>query len=293
MNNQQKAYAFAGAAVLMWSTAGSAFKVTLRYVNPVQMLLFSACISVLVLFLILIIQKKFKYLKKMTGKDMLTSAGLGLLNPFLFYIVLFKAYDILLTQEAMVLNFTWPVTLTILSIPFLKQKVSFMSLLAIMVSFAGIVIIGTNGHVLSLKFSNTTGVMLALGSTVIWSVFWLLNMKDKRDDVVKLFLNFIFGTFFILLYVISSKQMVIPAPQAIAGVIYIGIFEMGVAYVLWLKALQLSSTTAKVSNLIFLAPFFSLIVISIVVGEQIMLSTIAGLVFIVGGILLQRYKANG
>jgi drug/metabolite transporter (DMT)-like permease len=63
---------------------------------------------------------------------------------------------------------------------------------------------------------------------------------------------------------------------------------MGIAYVFWLKGLQLSSTTAKVSNLIFLAPFISLILISLTVGEQILWSTFAGLAFITVGIILQR-----
>ena len=82
--------------------------------------------------------------------------------------------------------------------------------------------------------------------------------------------------------------MVIPSPQAVAGVLYIGIFEMGVAYVLWLKGLQLSSTTAKVSNLLFLAPFISLLLINLIVGEKILWTTFAGLGFVTPGIILQR-----
>ena len=74
----------------------------------------------------------------------------------------------------------------------------------------------------------------------------------------------------------------------ILGCIYIGIFEMGVAYVFWLKGLQLSTTTARVSSLIFFAPFISLIIINVAVGETIHLSTLAGLIFIIGGLLFQR-----
>jgi drug/metabolite transporter (DMT)-like permease len=288
ISKQKKAYIYAGIAVFMWSTAGSAFKVTLRHISPLQMLWFAAFTSVVVLFTILVIQKKTGLLRQSSLKDVGRSAVLGFMNPFIFYIVLFKAYDLLLTQEAMVLNFTWPITLTILSIPVLKQKISLRSIIAILISFAGIVVIGTNGHVADLKFSNTTGVMLALGSTFIWSVFWLMNMKDQRDEVVKLFLNFATGFVYITILVFVTGQAVMPGPEAIAGSVYIGIFEMGVAYVLWLMALQLSSTTARVSNLIFLAPFLSLVIISVVVGEQILASTLYGLVLIVGGIALQK-----
>jgi drug/metabolite transporter (DMT)-like permease len=77
------------------------------------------------------------------------------------------------------------------------------------------------------------------------------------------------------------------------GCVYIGIFEMGAAFVLWLKALQLSEATAKVSNLIFLSPFISLIFIKFVVGERILPSSIIGLGFIAGGILVQQTIKGG
>jgi drug/metabolite transporter (DMT)-like permease len=64
---------------------------------------------------------------------------------------------------------------------------------------------------------------------------------------------------------------------------------MCINFILWLMALKLSSTTAKVSNLIYLSPFISLILIHFFVGEVILLSTIIGLLFIVGGIIIQQY----
>jgi len=60
--------------------------------------------------------------------------------------------------------------------------------------------------------------------------------------------------------------------------------------VLWMMALNLSENTAKMSNLIFLSPFMALFFIRIFVGEEIHASTIAGLIFILGGIVLQQTK---
>ena len=67
---------------------------------------------------------------------------------------------------------------------------------------------------------------------------------------------------------------------------------MGITFLLWLKALKLSKTTAHVASLVYLAPFFSLVVISFVVNEKILLSTIIGLIFIVGGIILQKLGSH-
>jgi drug/metabolite transporter (DMT)-like permease len=81
----------------------------------------------------------------------------------------------------------------------------------------------------------------------------------------------------------------IPDYRGLLGSAYVGFFEMGITFALWLRALKLSRTTAQVSNLVYAAPFLSLGVISLVVGEKILASTLIGLVFIVTGILLQRY----
>ena len=160
--------------------------------------------------------------------------------------------------------------------------------MAIIISFSGIVIIITKGDLLSLKFANPPGVILALSSTIIWSVFWIVNIRDKRDEVVKLFLNFLFGFIYILITASIMDILAWPSWPAVAGIIYIGTFEMGIAYVLWLMGLQLSSTTAKVSNLLFIAPFISLILINVVVGEKILWTTFAGLAFITVGLIIQR-----
>ena len=288
MTNQNKAYIYAGTAVLMWSTVGSAFKLTLAHLSPIQMLLYASFVSIIVLFIILIIQKKIKLLLATKPVDYFHSALNALLNPFLFYVVLFYSYDMMLTQEAMVINFTWPLPLTLLSIIILKQKIKWKSVLAILISFSGIVIIATKGDFTTLKFDNPVGVTLALSSTIIWSFFWIVNMRDRRDEVIKLFLNFFFGFLYILVTSAFMDILVIPGWKAIAGITYIGIFEMGVAYVFWLKGLQLSTTTARVSNLLFLAPFISLVLINLIVGEKLLWTTLAGLAFIVVGIILQK-----
>ena len=64
---------------------------------------------------------------------------------------------------------------------------------------------------------------------------------------------------------------------------------MGITFVLWMRALSLSRTTAQVSNLVFLSPFVSLALIAVIVGETILLSSVIGLVFIIGGIVIRRF----
>ncbi|TEU00945.1 MAG: DMT family transporter [Candidatus Stahlbacteria bacterium] len=288
MENQKLAYIYALLSVMFWSTVASAFKITLRHLDFLHLVFYATIVSIIALFIILCAQKKLNLLKGYSKSDYLRSLLLGFLNPFLYYIILFKAYSILPAQEALSLNYLWPITLTLLSIPILKQKISLMSIFAIFISFIGVIVIATHGNILSLKFTNPLGVSLALSSTIIWSLFWIYNIKDRRDDVAKLFLNFLFGFIFILITLIVTKKLALPSVRGLFGATYTGLFEMGITFVLWLKALSLSRTTAKVSNLIYLSPFFSLVIIRFALGEEILFSTVIGLSLIISGILVQR-----
>jgi len=289
MKNQRKAYLFALSAVIFWSTIGSAMKISLRYIDYITLLLLANLVAIVVLLLMLVFQHNLRLMKEIRTGHLVSSALLGLLNPFLYYMVLLVAYNLLKAQEAGTLNYIWPLVLVLLSIPLLKQRISGWSLIAILISFTGLLIISTRGDILGLSFSSPMGVMLAVGSAFFWALYWIMNMKDPREDVSKLFLNFCFGFLYILIIYLIRGEFVIPSWQGITGAVYLGIFEMGLTFVLWLKALNYSSNTAKVSNLIFLSPFISLIIIRYAVGETILLSTVIGLCLIICGIIMQRY----
>ena len=111
MQQQRKAYLYALAAIFFWATIGSAFKLSLRHMNFVQLLFYATFISLFVIGTVLVLQHKVSLLRTLTMKDVAHSALLGLFNPFLYYMVLLKAYSILQAQEAVALNYIWPVML--------------------------------------------------------------------------------------------------------------------------------------------------------------------------------------
>jgi len=290
MHNQSKAYSLALISIAFWSTMGTAFKLTLNHLNPGMLLLIATVTAFIFLGSVVIIKSKIKILRQITTKQFINSALMGLFNPFLYYLVLFEAYNRIPAQEGVALNYIWPVMLVIFSIIFLKQHINLVSMLAIFISFGGTVVIAMHGNFSEFQFSDTLGVVLAVGSALFWASFWIINMKDPREAIVKMFVNFAFGAVYILIWNIFKGNITIPSFYGLAGAIYIGIFEMGLTFVLWLTALKLSTNTARVSNLVFISPFISLILISLLVGEKILLSTIIGLAIIVTGIAIQQYS---
>ncbi|MDG1901964.1 MAG: DMT family transporter [Bacteroidales bacterium] len=289
-SKQNKAYVLALVVVVLWSTMSSAFKITLRYIEFDLLLFWSSLVGIVVLFLINRCIKNPLNFSTLKPKDIFSSMLMGLFNPFLYYLVLFKAYELLDAQIAGTLNYTWPLTLVIMSSIFLRQKISTLSYVAILISFFGIIIISTNGTFTGFGNSNIFGIILAIGSSILWASYWIVNLKDKREETGKILLNLIFGFIFITIYMlVTSKNITLPTGYALIGSIYIGMFEMSITFVVWLSALKNSDNTAKVSNIIFLSPFIALMIINFTVGESIKPSTILGLIFIVIGILAQKF----
>ncbi len=286
--NQRTAYILAITAVLFWSTVPTAFKLGLRHQDNYQLLSGAALVSLLFLGITLVIQGKTKLFLSLTWKDFLRASLLALLNPFSYYLILFKAYSLLPGQVAQPLNMTWPIVLVLISIPMLKQKIGMLSILSLIISFSGVLLISFQGGTIFDTESNITGVLLALSTSVLWAFYWIFNMKNKLDEVLGLFLIFFFASIYLVIGGIFREPSLPIGKEAWLAAAYVGVFEMGLAFVLWLKALQLSSTTARISNLVFIAPFLNLVFVNIFLDEKIFISTIFGIVLVVSGIVLQN-----
>ncbi len=289
MKKEQKSLAFALSAIFLWSTVATAFKLSLKGMSPEQLLFFASLTSAIVLGLLA--HKNENLLSQLfSRKVILKNILFGLINPFLYYLVLFKAYDLLPAQEAQPLNYTWPITVSIFSIFFLGEKFNLRIFSGLLLSFFGIIIIATRGNLTELKFENPLGTTLALLSAVIWAIFWTINIKDKRPASIKLFASFFYGSFFTFIYLLIINELALPQFRFLLGAVYVGLFEMGITFFLWLKGLNLSSNRTKTATLAYLSPFISLLFIAFILKEEIRFSSIIGLTLIVGGIIIQNTR---
>ncbi len=288
MTENTKSFLYALGAVLLWSTVATAFKLSLHGMNYVQLLFFASLTSSVVLLFVALKNSKNEIALIFKGKNLKRNLLLGFINPFLYYMVLFKAYSLLPAQEAQALNYTWPIAIAVFASIFLKHKLSLRTLTGLVVSFIGVVIISTRGKIFSFEFHNIYGVVLATGSSLIWATFWILNLKDKRESAVKLFAAFFTGCILSGIYILFFDSFEIKGTVYLLGAVYVGLFEMGITFFLWMKGLQLSKDKAKTSTLAYLSPFISLVFIWLILHETILPSSVIGLAFIIGGILYQH-----
>ena len=288
MNRDRQALLLGLSAVLLWSTVATAFKLALRDLDVWQLVAYAVCTSAIALLLLVIFQGKLSLLRNYAGSRLSYHLLLALLNPLLYYLVLLRAYDLLPAQQAQPINYTWAITLALLAIPVLGQKLSRRDVAAILMGYSGVVIIATRGRVVDMQFDSVEGVILALASTVLWAIYWLITTRDSRDPLVSLCLNFLLAAPLALLACALFSSLLPPSPGGVLAAVYVGLFEMGVTFALWSAALRMASKVARIGNLIFLSPVISLVLIATVLGESIHPATLLGLALIIPAVVMQQ-----
>lgn len=276
-------------AVALWSTVATAFKVALGYMGPLELMWLASLVSWALMGVLVARQGR---LREALRGGWRTAAWAGLMNPVAYYLVLFAAYDRLPGQEAMALNYTWALAMAFLAVPLLGQRITRMDVLAGLVAYAGVWVIATRGKVFDVAFADPLGVACALASTLIWALYWLLNARDHRSPLVAQWQNFSVGVPVLTVLLLVGPGLQWHGALAFGAGVYVGLFEMGIAFVFWQLAVHRVSRTAKVSNLIFLSPPVSLLLLFLVVGEPILPSTLIGLVLILGGLGLQQWQKS-
>ncbi len=292
MKKQTKAYLFALSSVFFWSTVATAFKLSLRVYSPLQLIFLSSLTSVVIFSLILLFTGRWRSVFAQSRRDFRNSAIMGLISPTAYYLVLFKAYDMLPAQVAQPLNYTWTIVLSLLSVPLLKQKLTGRQVIGVIIGFLGAFVIATQGRLGALKIEQPLGAGLAVASSVFWALFWIFNVRDRRDEVLKLFMSFFFGTIYLFIIMIVARGYDFAIDWHLIGPVYIGLFEMGVTFYLWMMAMNLTSSSAKISNLVFLSPFLSLVFIHFILGEKLYFTTFLGLVLIILGIMIEKTEKS-
>jgi drug/metabolite transporter (DMT)-like permease len=289
LKKSSKSFLHVGIAVASWSTVASAFKIGLRHYSYYELLLVSAITALLVFALVISFQKKWKLLRRIKRKEWYLFAITGLLSPAGYYLILFKAYDLLPAQIAQSINYSWAIVLTLLLALFMRQRIPALKYLGMAISLGGVALISLGSESFSGVQLSITGLFLAFISAFVWASFWILNKKSEHiDNVVALFASFLFGAIYLLIGTLFV-DVELQSFKGLLSSIYVGLFEMAIPFIFFGLALKKTDNPALINQLCYLSPFISLFIIRMVLKEPIYLTTFVGLVLIVGGILFNEY----
>ena len=279
-------YIFVIAAALLWGSTAAIAKLLLTDLNSLQVLFFNNFFAFLGLFVAVLIRRRLAVIRSYEKKDYVVFATLGFLGTFLYNLFLISALEALPAQEAFIINYLWPVMAVIFAVTILKEKVNLRKAVGLISSFVGVAVVVTQGNFSVLHFNSVAGILFAISGAVAFGLFSVLGKRYHREQFTGMLLYYFFGTLFALLTLLVFSSLPILSWHQLFGLVWLGAFTSGLAFVFWFLALEYGDT-AKMSNIIFLTPFLSLVYIHFLVGEKILISSVAGLVFIVAGIIIQ------
>ncbi|MDE6380473.1 MAG: DMT family transporter [Muribaculaceae bacterium] len=289
MTDNTKSILLAAGAVLSWATVATAFKIALQHLTVFNMLFVATLTAMLIYSAMMTIEGKWKTLTTIPARLLAATLGLGVLNPVIYYLVLFQAYDMLPAQVAQPVNYAWPIVLLVLLAVFDHEPIPGRKYIGMAISVGGVACISLGGGGMEGPVS-AGGIMMALFSAVLWAAYWMLNnrLRDRVDTTVSLFLGFFAGSVVLLLSGCISGIHIDSTAGLLSGV-YIGCFEMGIPFLTFGMALRLTKNPALINQMCYLSPFLSLFLIAMVLGEKIAPATYCGLALIVAGLVYNQY----
>ena len=287
--NEREALAYGISAVLLWSTVATAFKLGLEYLAIEQLLFLGISFSWLFFTVILLARGNF-FIEK---KDRAVAVLLGIINPFAYYLILFSAYDLLPAHIAQPLNYTWAITLAILSVPILKESLTIRTAIGIGVSYLGVTVLLYSSNSQASDNIAPLGVFLAILSTLFWASYWLISKKSQSDPLSMMFVAFSTALPFSLGVCLQGPGLPeLNTPHLLSG-LWVGLIEMGLTYLLWHRAISRSASAARIGQLIFLSPFISLVFIYFFLDEKISFTVILSLsIIVLGTWITQKHNSS-
>lgn len=282
--NDLVAVCLALVVVLCWSTVATAFKLGLQHFSVAQLLFLSSTVSTLFFVGVALVVRR----PKSSAKTKTIGALLGLLNPLFYYFVLFAAYERLPAQIAQPLNCTHAIVTALIAIPVLKQLPKFRVWIGTLIGYFGVVVLVTQGSFTEFDF-NMVGVLLALGSSLIWATYWILSVRYSHDTITLLLTGFLVATPCIGAYCVLFDELPAMNWTSISFGLWIGLGEMGLAFLLWQRALKTASKVSLIAPLAYLSPALSLLFIQFVLHEPVHPMTIVGLFILLCGIAIVHF----
>ena len=275
--------------IVFWASTAAVGKLLLQELSNMQLLFYICIFASLSIFVTILYQHKVMMISNYSLSDFVNFLIMGFLGVFLYTFCLFEAINYLSAHEAFILNYLWPILVVVFSAIFFKETLTTRNLLGIIFSFGGVLVLFTKGNIQTITLNNLTGTVYALIGAIAYALYSVIGKHQTHDKYVSTMFNYLFAAFFTLPFLYSPLHLPSLTILQWSALLWLGIFANGFAFVFWFQALR-HGDTSHVTNLIYFTPFLSLVYSYFILGEEILMTSLAGLFLIVFGIFIQLFK---
>jgi drug/metabolite transporter (DMT)-like permease len=284
MTETFKGTIYALLAVAMFATLGTGFKMAVTRMSSYSVVVWIAIWATLTLFCFLFRERRVgaivsEFRQRPFFFPVAGAVGLGV-QQFLCL----KTYDYIPASQAVILHYTYPLMMLLLSWLLFREKSGWWALCCVALGFAGVfVLVSAGGRLGDVRMS--IGVAVALGTAFSFALFCVLIKHATFSVTPGMFLLNLFGLLFLLcLLPLYPMQWSISGTDMLL-MSYLGIFPTAVAFILWNRALRMIPTSRS-SNCALLVPILSLVCITVVLKERIDFMQAFGMAIVLVSIFL-------
>ena len=291
MNDYRKGIIAAVASVLIWSTTYISTKILVAEFSAIQISLVRFGIGALFLYMMAPPVFRMPDWKKETR---IIAAGFA--GMFLYYFLENLATKYTYASNVSIIVTTIPF-LTVIMAPLFYKSETFRPryVASFVLAVGGFAFILVTGR--QLKGISWQGDMLALGAAVVFAMYTLIlkGLGTEENPLVVTRKSVSYGLLFILLFSLVSGDIRFPSnPFAFRYVwhfLFLGIFASGLCFVFWAYAVKHTGAIIS-SQFIYLVPFVTIVLSSVILAERITFFRIFGLFLMLSGVVISQIDAG-
>ncbi|AJY76847.1 DMT family transporter [Paenibacillus beijingensis] len=212
---------------------------------------------------------------------------LSLVGVVFYTLLTYTALQHTSSTNGSLINSLTPAVMIVLSLLFLKDKITVWQGAGVVLSFLGVLTVLTKGHLLgvfSTHYNQGDGIMLL--AVFLWAIYSIIGKRAQHLPPI----TFVAFTAFIGVVCMVPLLFIQPVHTehitafSITGIIYLGLFPSIGSFLFWNQGVK-ELGPGKASITMNLMPIFTAI-LSVMIGQELLVSQIVGGVIVIAGMLL-------
>jgi len=277
--------------MVVWGSSYAVTKIIVYEVTPLTLAFYRCTIGSLTLLGILYFRNRGRMAALLADVPWGVVLLLGFFGVTVFYTFFNISVKMTSASVGALLQGFIPVSIAILAAVFLKERLSLKQAAGVLISVAGVILIGflTPNDVSNSLLGNGLMIVAVIG----WGIYTIIAKRvADRDPLLITSLSTLVGALLLLpgaIYENGGAAWPQVSLTAWLVILFLGAVASGICYFLYNKSLQLLSAS-QVGNLINLDPLVGFIIALLFLHESVNALQIAGAVLVVVGVVLSSRK---
>lgn len=275
-------------ANLFWAGNYIFGKFVVAELSPIQLTFTRWLIAVILLFPLAHWIEKPDW--KSVWKEWKVLSLMGMLGIIGYNFFLYWALTYTTSMNAALVNSITPAVIVLFSFLFLKEHISFLHVIGLILSLFGVLLVLTNGHLQTIfHLTFNSGDLLMILAILVWTFYSLIAKKIKNIPAISATaVSVLIGVVLAAPFAIGSGLNLDLSNQAMVGILYIGIFPSVCSFIFWNISLRHIDASQAGVYLNLIVVFTA--ILSLILGQNITVVQSLGGLLVFSGVYLTTKK---